>query len=632
MLSRPVHSHIRERFSVSRPTAQTLMAREAGRRRRALAIVYPVGVMVAVAVSLLLGRHTGGSVVALALGLFAALLTAITLVILLTLDVDSRWPSLQDIVAEAYLIRWFLLAMLAVTLAAFFDDGTKARWLTTLAIMLSLAGGFLGSLSLYYLFRISTGEGRQHFLGEVLSRRVARVGHRARAYDDAADSPALASYLSRFQSAIDKRDITALRDRVAELDIAGHTVGGLEIGALLALDLRVLRDLGRAVVLGRLDSPEIGSVLFPTLGRTVIDHAGRVLDSTTVGRGASPNDTGQLEAATYLAQAARTFAWICAATYGDAVEKGHAPPAFNAVAAGSVTARDLILDTVDPSSAHHLAADEPWHDGLVQPSAALAWWWAFCDLNGSHDGRAFYAAIFMLTGEKFFGTFGWGNRYLLSELDDRLRGSGTSSVSERSRRSRDVVEAHGGLRNIALDLFATSMATWRDRRRPIPAGLEQNWAYWDDPRRLARRARLFLPRTGEPWVSNAEDALDALALLISRGSERHSLATLVTDAVGRLPIAATPPIISPQRRPAAAILAVSAHLAPRTESDSNAELERFLQRLPGALLDGAVAHGEAILHIDDALEGQAARAQPAHRLIELLTFIQRDQQIEVTHG
>jgi hypothetical protein len=599
--------------------------------------MYPLGVTVAIAVSLLIGRHAGGSVVTLAVGLFAALLTAITLVILLTLDVDSRWPSLQDIATEAYLIRWFVLAMTAITLAAFFDDATKARWVTTLAITLSLAGGFLGSLSLYHLFRISTGEGRQYFLGRLLSRQVSRVGLGSSVGDvvvgDAADNPDVESYLSRFQSAIDSSDITALRDRIAELAVAGNTISPAEIGALLALDLRVLRDLGRAVILGRLDSPEVGSVLFPSLGQLVVDHAGRTLEvrPTAVPRDVE-TDRIQLAAATYLGQAARTFAWIGAATYRDATEKEQAPPALNAAAAGSVTARDQILGAVDPDTSRHLPAGHTWREGLVDPTAALVWWWCFCDLNGSHDGRAFYAAIFMLTGEKFFGSFGWGNRYLLSELDDRLGDTDAPGRSARSLRSHEVVEAHGGLRNVALELFATSMASWRDRRRPIPAGLEQNWAYWDDPRRLARRARLFLPRTGEAWVKDSGDALDALTLLISRGAEHRGLAALVRRTTQRLPIVAVPPIILPQHRPAAAVLAVSAHLAPRTESDSYAELERFLDRLPTALLDGALLLAQEILYVDDAKEGSIATRRPTQRLIDLLTFIQRDQQTEVTQG
>ncbi len=611
-----------------------LVAREARRRRRVLAAAYPLGVIAAVAMSLVLGRHTGGSVVGLALGLFAALLTATTLVIILTLDINSRWPTLQDIVTEAYLIRWFLLAMAAVTLAAFFDDGTKARWLTTLAIMLSLAGGFLGSLSLYHLFRISTGEGRAHFLGGLLGRQVTRtedsVWVSGNLAHDSADWPEFASYFSRFQAAIDNSDITALRDRVAELAIAGETLPPPKIRVLLALDIRVLRDLGRAVILGRLDSPEVGSVLLPKLGGLVVEHSGQLLEqpSLETGRVSHDTDPAQLQAATYLGQAARTFAWIGGACHSDAVEKGHTSPALNAAAAGSVTARDQILDAVDPDSARHLPCRHPWHGGLVDPSAALIWWWCFCDLNGSHDGRAFYAAIFMLTGEKFFGTFGWGNRYLLSDLDSRLREADVSSAPKRGIRSREVIEAQGGLRNVALDLFATSMASWRDRRRPIPEGLEQNWSYWDDPRRLARRARLFLPRSGEPWLRDDDDALNALALLISRGAAGKGLAALVRGATQRLPLASVPPIVGPERRPAAAVLAVGAHLAPRGEAGSHRELERFLQRLPTTLLDGALSLAKGILYIKDIKDRPMATERSVESLMDLLTFIQLDQQTE----
>jgi hypothetical protein len=247
-----------------------------------------------------------------------------------------------------------------------------------------------------------------------------------------------------------------------------------------------------------------------------------------------------------------------------------------------------------------------------------------CDLNGAHDGLAFYAVIAMLTGEKFFGSFGWGDRYLLGELEARL----ADDVDEIRIRANSAVAPLGGVRGIALELLTTSMACWRDRRAAIPEGMEQNWTYWEDPLRLARRARLFLPGRDDPWVTSSEDALEALARLISGGRRSMSLASLVKTRLGMLPTATWPPVTEPQRRPAAAVLAVAVHLAPHHEHHSTKQLERFLERLPSGLLEGALTHGEAILGVGEASRADWHSLSVTKRMIRLLAFIQRDPQAE----
>ncbi|HST33319.1 MAG TPA: hypothetical protein VLJ80_07335 [Solirubrobacteraceae bacterium] len=585
--------------------------RKQSRRRRALAAVYPLGVLVAVTASLILGPYAGGSVVALALGLFAALLTAITLVILLTLDVDSRWPSLPDVVAESYLVAWFLLAMASVTLAAFVDDA-KPKWLTTLAITLALASGVLGSISLFQLLRISTGEGRQQYLGHLLAVRLNRLWGIASDGTEIDEMMALKPFLVRFQSAIDVADISALRERVSEISIAGETTRQTNLTALLALDLKLIRDLGRAILLGRLDSPDVGTGLLPQLGKVIAQHAVALNGQSKVGPEA------QRTAAAYLGEASRSFAWLESAAYREAVERGEAPPELCAAAAGAVVARDHILDAVDPETAEPASA---LPEGLTDPAAVLIWWWCYCDFNGSHDGRAFYAVLWMLTGEKFFGTFGWGDRYLLSELNDRLVNA--SSGDARRLHAQQLVGNVGGIQRVALELLATSMASWRDRRMPIPEGFEQNWSYWDDPVRLARRARLFLPRDSERWIAEADEAVDALAALLGRGTADSGLTGLVARSLDHLPGTSMFPVIETQRRPAAAVLAVSLHLAPRSESDDLVELERFLARLPPPLVAGAARLAAGILHIETAV----AQADPKAVLLEHLKFLHFDQQI-----
>jgi hypothetical protein len=584
--------------------------RNRGWDHRALAAAYPFGVLVAVAASLLLGPHAGGSVVALALGLFAALLTAVTLVVLLTLDVDSRWPSLPDVVSESYLVVWFLLALTSVTLAAFVDE-SNPKWLTTLAITLSLASGALGSISLFHLLRVSTGEGRQLYLGRLLAVRLNEVDAVDCGPNEIDETIQLKPFLTRFQSSIDVADMSALRERASEVVTAGESTAHANLAALLALDLRIIDDLGRAVLLGRLDSPDVGTVLLPQMGRLIVRHAVSLVSQ------ADATDE-QIRAASYLGQAARSFAWLQGAAYREAVEKGDAPPELSAAAAGAVVARDHILDAVDPETADATSA---LPEGLTDPVAVLTWWWCFCDFNGSHDGRAFYAVLWMLTGEKFFGTFGWGDRYLLSELNDRLT---NDPADTRQLDARRLIANVGGIQRIALELLATSMASWRDRRMPIPEGFEQNWSYWDDPVRLARRARLFLPRDSEPWISTAEQALEALATLLGHGTADSGLTGLVAESLARVPGHPTFPVLQTQLRPAAAVLAVGLHLAPRGGLDDAVELERFLLRLPAPLIDGASQLAAGILHVD---EPDMVQTDPKRVLREHLDFLRFDHQV-----
>jgi hypothetical protein len=549
-------------------------------------------------------------VVALALGLFAALLTAMTLVILLTLDVDSRWPSLPDVVAESYLVAWFVLAMTAVTLAAFVDDA-KPKWLTTLAITLSLASGILGSLSLFHLLHISTGEGRQQYLGYLLATKLNQPGV-ADGTGGIGEASTLRPFLDRFQACVDVGDVSALRERVAEISVAGGTGTRTNPEALLALDVKLLRDLSRAILLGRISSPEVGTVTLPRLGEVMVSH---VLSCTARVHPGRPVEQGI--AAAYLGEAARCFAWLHSAAYREAVEKGDAPPELCAAAAGAVVARDHILDVVDPQTADAASA---LPDGLTDPTAVLTWWWCFCDFNGSHDGRAFYAVLWMLTGEKFFGTFGWGNRYLLSELNDRLA---DGSTNRRRLNAQAVIASVGGVPRVALELLATSLASWRDRRLPIPEGFEQNWSYWDDPVRLARRTRLFLPREDEPWISTAAQAIEATATLLASGASHGGLAALVARSLGRLRAAPRLPVVAPQRRPAATVLAVCLHLAPRDGAGSLGELERFLNQLPAPLVAGAAQLAEAILHV---VPSTAVHLDPKMSLLDHLDFLLLDQQ------
>ncbi|PZS27532.1 MAG: hypothetical protein DLM61_16435 [Pseudonocardiales bacterium] len=281
------------------------------------------------------------------------------------------------------------------------------------------------------------------------------------------------------------------------------------IPTALRLELSVLLSMAWALLLGRITSPELGKVVIPELVGNMTEHAGQVF-SRAGDRALRENVNHARIAAVHLGQASRVLAWMASAAYLSALRDRGDLTSLRSAFIGAQQARQGILVAVDPDPpGHYVPATHPWSHGLSDSESAVLWWWAFCDLNGSRDGPAFYAMHEILTGEKFYGSFGWGDRYLLTEAEDRLAPGGRTDHHAPCERSHKLFERLGGFRLATLDLFATSLATWRDRRVAIPEGFEENWTHWHEPLRVARRARLFLfprnapisPPPRRPWTA-----------------------------------------------------------------------------------------------------------------------------------
>lgn len=570
-----------------------------------------VGAAVASGSALVVGKRAGDAATTLALGLFPALLTAFTLVIALTLDPGSRWPALGQVLRAAAFRWWFAVSMAAVVIAAY-AGGTHSSYWITVATNLAVAGGLIGSVALFRLLQLASGEGRTDFLGSLIaSAALETVRKEPTVPSDVHRVERFEPFLATFANASDAGDALAVRDRINELRAAGEHLSHRRcrptetLPLVLALDLSVLRSLSESVLIGRSTSPVVGMSLVPEIVGVILGHAGALMRSA----GDEPEGRdARLLAAAALGQSARFLAWSAGAARESAQRDG-GTPALRGLLSGANTARKTIVSAIDPDPPGiFIAPDDPWERGLTDPETALVLWWALVDLNGAFDGNAAYAAYEVLAGRKFTGSWGWGDRYLLTEL--------AQAVAAREP-VRQGLAPYGGIDAIALELLATNLAAWRDRRVPIPAGFEHNWTAWEDPKRMARRARLLLPHPDHRTIHDLPTARDALAGLLSlRPGQREHVGELVRAQAERIAVPLVPPIHDTTERPAAAVLAVALHLAPRETGGSTDALDAYLEWLPADLRAGAEALAQAIFTVGDAPLG----------LRDSLCFLHHDRQ------
>ena len=233
----------------------------------ALVAVFPAFLAVAAALSLNAPEEGKSdfiaSGVAVSLGIFGVLLTAVTIALALVVNVGSRWPSLGDLVRHALLSVWFGLAFLAVLIAVL-SQALQTTILVIPAIGLSLTGALVGLFSVYRVLSVSGGAGQHDLLTGLLTEAISRetdfVSSRAPSLE-------LEPYLNELDAAIDRAEIDPLQARLLELhDAAIRLPNGKE---WLALDLvcRLVDRLGRAMLTERVES-EVARTLLPELLET----------------------------------------------------------------------------------------------------------------------------------------------------------------------------------------------------------------------------------------------------------------------------------------------------------------------------------------------------------------------------
>lgn len=569
------------------------------------------------------------------LGLFATLLTALTIVLVLTVDVDSKWPSLLDVVGASFVVPWFVVAVGAVILAA-----TAGGPSASAALLVALLGALLGVGSVALVLWKASGPGRRRFLSSVLRRRLLRdhVAARSERSDihgaDAATGLALDPFRRVVDAMLDADDAVRLGDRVDEALIATSALEGEERLSGLNLLLWLLDRLGRAALRGKVTNPVVGDLL-TRVGLAIVTRSGEMVrESRDEGRASRDGVAAERIGAVYLGQVSRLMAWQAHTAHELAPDGTSMRPVSRVLIDAALSVREAVAAAVDPGPPRGAPpASEAWEGGLSDPLAVLLWQWGWVEYNPTHLGRDMYVLVEVLTRERFFGSFGWGNGCPLTEAMDRLdRGDRADDGELRAarRHASDVLLQVGGLPDASLELFATFLATWRARAWMPPPGLAGNAAYSTEPFRAARAVRLFTLRRPEHRFRSADEAIDALAALSSHVGRDTCLWNEVADAYGRVPGVA-PPLASPADRPAACVLAVAARIAPLERASAGREaareeVRRYFDLLPSRLRDAALRLADEIF----AAEAHGSAAAPmVDRLTAHLDVLLEDDQAEV---
>jgi hypothetical protein len=545
-----------------------------------------LAIMAAVALPLTDTQEFLASGVAVALGVFGVLLTALTIVLALVIDVGSRWPSLTDLVRHGMLAVWFMLAFAAVVLAVI-GQSIESPALVVISLGISLTGALFGIFAIYRILHASGGDGRRDFLAGLLASAFERERERV-----VSRSPSiqLDPFLSDLDAAVEGNKVEALHARLLELDDAAGRLRPDRLQFALDVVCRLVDRLGRAALIERVD-PEVSRTLIPEL----IDTASRL-----TARLAQRGGEDEIRAAVYLGQLARTLAWIHGAADARTTREGVKAEAMRRLMLSAIQARRAISLSVHPDPPS-TPSPRALPEGFTDPTAAVVWLWGFLDFNGTGRGQAMYAFFQAVTGERFRGAYE-GGRSLVQEIEGSLNSGSTAAA----RDARRVLGRGEELRLSMLELAATALAVTRPLNRPTPEALGEQRDLSTDPYYAWMHAQVIADLAPRAHV---RDALRDLAALL--GSDKR-VSRLVAGEYGELGRVVFPELIAPSRRPAACVLACALPYAFDREHDRERELRAFAQALPEPLLLGAVNRAELRF-------GRTWRRSPVERFVAVLT-------------
>ncbi|MFC6086514.1 hypothetical protein [Sphaerisporangium aureirubrum] len=525
---------------------------------------------------LLMNPAKAGVVWQVGLGLFAALLTALTIVFAVTTSTQTRWPSFNDLVRAIGLTSWLLVAIAGILLAAVGDIFAGAA-LTTLGAVYSVLQLALGMDTLLLLLRFRTASGRESVLTRLTTRRL----HRAAAGDG---RPAitgeghLTDLLSEIESSIDRQDVAELANRAAEV-VQGwpHDVTAGQARWRLALLTHLLERLGRSVLFESLNGDVARAAIPPLLEGAL--RSSWQLSALTFPKREDKRD--EVAAAVTLGQICRVIGWLqqCAhARLQRNAEDAGARQIVNAVAEG----RLRIVQYVDPDPPGFFRTPkDPWPYGFSDPAAALLWLTAMCEFGASHVGSGLYILCEILTGEKFYGNY-WNGDCIFSEIEKRV-----GRDLQRHPGSAPLLAGCGDLGAVSLELASLVIAGLRDRRYVPPEGRDDDPNYSVDPRYLRSQITMFATYD---CLRDDEAALDWMTEALTNARTRPSLTNYALDAFAgysspnQLPM---PPLAA---RPASVTLAAVLRLTANRRRSAHT----LLSRLPGPLLAGALQHARFV--------------------------------------
>lgn len=559
-------------------------------------------------------------------GLFAVQLTVVTFVLVFAVDTSIDWPSLRSVVRHSGLSQWLLAGFIGFGLFAFLGDNEAREALTFFCVGVVIAG----FIPIKLLFEVTSDRGRDYLLvsdlniGQGLSsRRLKRTGSMLES------ATLLHSFTSVFQSSLKEAELMRLESLVRQLTSTvghGQQTGGALSPTQWQLHLWCMQRVTRAILFGEIRSAsatELLGALTASLCRcTIADR-----------RVASRLDSdSEIEAACFLGVTGRFMAWtgrVSARMADMASAEGPSPDPrsfylYRSLFEASVRSQATIAKQIDPDPPDvFLPANERERShGLVDPEAGLIWWTLSVDQNGSNPGV--YQLAEILTGEKFFGSFGWGYRSVLGEIRMRLEeteaGEEPSPFPVRSK-SAQLLNSFGGLGEVSAEALALTISTW-EKFGSVGVDARLGWSYTSDPARFARRVRVFC--LGPPEFSPDEDGLRLALERVARftgpsGGGHSSFSAHAFEAASRTLSGTNPAIpggglnlvfprlVPLQERPGAAVLSVIIRCVDFSQAANvNSEfIRRLLESLPRPLLEEAFETAKRIF------PGESSEKEPS---------------------
>jgi hypothetical protein len=541
---------------------------------------------------------------------FATLLTGEAVIFALTFSAASSWPSLRAIDGHIAFREWVLIGWFAALFTGCGLLGDNAASATYGALLFLLANIY-GVFSFIRLFGLASIGGRNQLLRRTLADALARQGDSrgSRGIRDSRDSrsrrdsrrpgsassglehdPIVNSYLGTVSQAATGNDPTAVQHLVDQL--VGAEVPVEAVDDTITVHLDVLHRLVRATLAGGADPIQVVSCAHALID-SVIGHCRRLSDP------APP-----------LGALSRYLAWLANTALLMSVRGVAGSRAARELAALTTDARLKILRCVDPdpkSAAHH----DELGSILTSPLQVLLWTGDFTEFHGAHQASALYGTYEILTGTKFMGNY-WDGASILSQLRQSLYGGQDRVRTREADAARRVFGSVEDYDHFWALVSVTALATLRDARLPHPPELIRP-EFTPDHQLLGAYLRTFATHR---YFTTAAEAREALLSLVCRADPPGSATAEIRQARGgrtyRLPV----PLVEPQRRPAAMVLAVACRLAPLAPGESTAELRDFLAVLPAPAL-----HATARL-ATRVLPGAAEESEPVEAVVSGLAVLQ----------
>jgi hypothetical protein len=589
-------------------------------------------------------------------GLFAAQLAVVTFILVFSVDTSADWPDLYTVLKRSFLIVWLPLAFLAFSLFAFVDKESVAQALIIICVSLVI----LGFVPVITLLRLSSTSRREKLLSTELKLRLQRM--------NGCPSSLLLPFRDGFRKSLTDKGLTNLESLVDQLS-CGYTEE-LNLAeppgrAAAQLHLWGIERLTSAFLFSEIKSPPTADLLVQ-----LVDSLCRLTVESTKGHLATgdPADPDvEMEAASILGTTSRFLSWTMRVAVRQSITAENNSGnrfsrdvhRFRALFEAASRGRGLIGKRVDPDPPDiYLPADEGERKyGLTAADPALVWWLASQDQNGG--GTGVYQLTEILTGEKFFGSFGWNYQSVLGEVEYRLSSApldGEVEIESRNpgeirRRSRETVEAFGGLGEIAGEALAVALSTWEPQELKDRISFRSGgWSFDPDPRRLSRRVRVLT--LGPPEFLSCAEPVEAALERLARftGPPRpfgepgrrsisdfafSQLRVRLSKDPGDPALGSSllfPPLTPLHLRPGAAALAVliqSCDFTGRARVDTDFAKE-FLDRIPEPLLQSCYDLAVHILPGPRSGEPDLSRKEKRRMVIERLEVLGEDIQGEET--